>query len=522
MQKINSDTFVKIIRGDYYQTQDEYNKFYVQGDYSNEIQVFIDDIEISGLVRINEDFDYPYYVKIENSTFLNRIDFYKGKFDKGISFRDTKFLDRVYFTSGKFLWLHFAKCNFSDLLAFGGISDPGNFGSVTVEDVSAKSVGAFGGHFKSLSFKGKSAKHIGVYNTGTFINNLSFSNILEDSTISVSNVSINQLFLSGKYYINNTIEIENIDINSLRLHGFTNKGRFLLNNIKVHEKKKKISDITISDFYKLKNITEVQKSKFQSYTPNIIDESLPLYKLHLALDDNFLNEKHKLLLVDESDKRDSYFELQKASLGELEMKNVEMSNFIKLSIVNSDLSTIKLFNSTFPCNKIDGNYKERYEIFNDLYTVSLKQNNKRDQIEYYKSSKKALLYSMFNRHWFKNIPSIISLGLSLVYSDFGTKWLHAFFVVTPLLGALFFCLMMISTKYQVDMSINGIENFKNLLVYYVRFLNPTHSLEFMDNIFRDFKFSENLLFVVFDTFGRIFISIGLFETIQSFRSYSRK
>jgi len=37
MKKINSDTFAKIIRGEYYRTQDEYNKFYVQADYSNEI-----------------------------------------------------------------------------------------------------------------------------------------------------------------------------------------------------------------------------------------------------------------------------------------------------------------------------------------------------------------------------------------------------------------------------------------------------------------------------------------------------
>jgi len=522
MQKIDSDTFIKIIRGDYYQTQTVNGKFYVPTDYSNDLHVYLNNVEVSGWVNINESFAYPYYIKIENTTFLDRIDFNAGVFEKGISFRDTHFLDRVYFSGGKFLWMYFAKCNFIDFLSLGGIGNPGDFGSVTVEDVSAKSVGVFGGHFKSLSFKGKSAKYIGVYNTGTFINSLSFSNVLDDSTISVHNISVNQLFLSGNYYVNNTIEIENIDLHSLRLHDFTNKGRFLLNNIKVHEKRKKISDINISDFYRLKNITEQQKAKFQSYTSIIIDESLPLYRLHLALDDPFLDEKHKLLLVDDNDIVNSYFELKKVTLGELEMKNVEMSRFVKLSIVNTDLSTIKLHNSTFPCERVEGNNKELYEIFNDLYTVSLKQNNKRDQIEYYKSSKKTLLYSMFDQYWFKNMPSIISLGLSLIYSDFGTKWARAFFIVTPLFGALFFSLMMYTTTYQLDFSESGIDNFFNLLVYYVRFLNPAHNIEFMDNVLKNFKFSENLFFVFFDTFGRIFIGIGLFETVQSFRSYSRK
>lgn len=522
MQKINSDTFIKIIRGDYYQTNEEYNKFYVQADYSNQIQVIIKDIEVLGLININEDFDYPYYIKIWSSTFHNRIDFFKGKFDKGISFRDTSFKSEALFTSVNFSMLHFTECNFSDKLIIGNLGDTCDFGNVTLNNISANRVEVFGGHFKSLSFQGKSAKWIGVYNKGTFINNLSFSNNLEDSTVYVNNITINQLFMSGKYNSNNTIEFENIDINTIRLKDFINKGRFLLNNIKVNEKKKKISEITICNFFKLKKITKEQKSTFQSYTPKIIDESLPLYKLHLALNDPFWSEKHKYLLVDASEIIDSYFELEKVSFGELEMKNVEMSNFAKLSIVNSDLSTIKLFNSTFPSNKIKGNYRNKYEIFNALYTVSLKQNNKRDQIDYYKSSKKALLQSMFNKHWFKNIPSIISLGLSMVYSNFGTKWLLAFFVVTPLFGALFFILMMLSAEYEVDFSINGIETFKKLSVYYVRFLNPTHSLEFMDKLFIDYKFSENFLFVLFDTFGRIFIGIGIFETIQSFRCYARK
>jgi len=522
MSVLDSATFIKIIRGDYYNTESEYNQYYISTDSLSEIHVCIDNVTISGKLTIESNISYPFYIKIENTSFLGRIDINDGIFDKGISFRAVHFRDRVYFNGGKFLWIHFAKSKFDNLFAFGGGGGFGNFGSVTISDVTANSFGAYGGQYKSLSFQGKGAKYIGVYNDGTFVNSLSFSNVLEDSTISIHNVAINRLFFSGRYYEKNTIDIENVKINTIRFNSFRNMGSLVFNNITVNKTNQKISNMTISEFFRLKNISEQQKSIFQSYTPIVIDESLPLYKLHLTLDDPYLNEKQQLLLTNENEIQNSLFEMDKVTLGDFEMKNVEMEKFMKISIINTDLSTIKLFNSSFPYKKVKGNNKALYEVFNDLYTVSIKQNNKRDQIEYYKASKSALFRSLFNRNWYRNIPSIISLGLSFIYSNFGTRWTQAFFLMTPVFGALFFCLMLLDSKYCFDFSSNGFVHFRQLLVYYVRFLNPTHSLEFMDSIFINYKFSENLFFVIFDTFGRIFVGIGLFETVQSFRNYVRK
>jgi hypothetical protein len=523
MYTISSDTFIKVIKGDE-KTRELHKRFYVPNDYNDEIHVCFKDTVVTGEVLIKEEFNYPYFIKINQCTFINRIDFWKGTFEKGISAESTSFKDRVYITNGVYKWIRIAKCSFVDFLAIGGIGNPGEFGSITIEDVSAKSLLITGGHFKSLSFRWNKVKHIVVSNRNTFINSLSFSspNKIENSKVSISNILINKLYFSGEYLSSNYVEVENIDLHSIRFNDFINKGKFLLKNIRVNAHSKQVSDLTISEFYIKENVSEDRKSDIQSYTSEIIDESLPLYKLHLPLNDSLIEEKEKLLLIDENDQKDSYFGVDKATLGELEMKKVEMNKFNELTIFNTDLSTIKLYSSTFPCKKITGDSAELYEVFNDLYTVSQSQNNKRDQIEYYKYSKNALLNSMLNKHWFKNIPSIISLGLSWIYSDFGTKWIRALFIVTPLLGALFFTLMMLLTKYDLDISNHGFENFKMLLAYYIRFLNPAHRINFMDNIFSDFIFSNNFIFVLLDTFGRIFIGIGLFETVQSFRSYSRK
>lgn len=522
MLALDSETFTKIIHGDYYNTTSEYNKYYISTDPSSKIHVFIENVTITGKLKIESKISYPFYIKIENALFLDRIDINDGIFDKGISFRNVHFLGNVYFSGGKFRCIYFAKSIFDDFLSFGSNGIDQCFGSVTIEDVSANSVLALGGQYESLSFKGKGAKYIGVHNSDTFINHLSFSNILDESTISVSDISINQLFLAGKYYEKNSIELENVNLHTIRFKDFTNKGTLLFNNIIIHKSRLKVSDITISEFYRLKEISDDQKSIFQSYTPIAIDESLPLYKLNLAFNDPYLDEKDKLLLTNENEAQNSLFELNKVTLGDFEMKNVEMSKFMTISVIDTDLSRIKIFNSPFPCKKLTGSDNTLYEVFNDLYTVSLKQNNKRDQIEYYKASKSALLHSFLNRNWHKNIHSIISLGLSLIYSNFETKWAQAFFIMTPTFGALFFTLMLYGSKYDVDFSSDGFDNFRQLLVYYVRFLNPAHSIEFMDSIFRNYKFSENLYFVIFDTFGRIFVGIGLFETVQSFRNFVRK
>lgn len=520
MQILNSETFLKIIKGDYLNSESEYSKFYITKDYSNDIVIQIKDVQVQNEIVINDNFSYPFLIEILESKFISRVNFVDGVFMKGISFRGVYFHDKVFYNGGNYQWISFAKSQFNDSIAF---SD-GDYNSVRFSEITVKYAGVFGGRYKSLTFEGKGINTIGVYNKDTFINSLGFFWGLLDTDIEISNITINQLYLSGSYSKNNSIEIENTELHTIKLSKFKHKGRFLFNNISLHQKPQKVSNITIAEFYKTKKITNEERAKFQSYSPIKIDESKPLYKLHLALNDPFIEEKQKLLITDGDELKETLFELDKALLGDFELKNVDLEGFKNFQIIDTDLSTVKLFNSIFPSKRIKGNSHSLYEIFNDLYTVAKKQNNKRNQIEYYKASQRALLCSLLNAKFYKNIPSIFSIGLSLIYSNYGTRWTQAFFIITPIFGVLFFCAMVLSTNYDIDynLSHNGIENFYNLLVYYIRYLNPTHKLEFMDSVIDNYNYSTNFWFVFFDTLGRIFVSIGLFETVQSFRKYVRK
>lgn len=77
--------------------------------------------------------------------------------------------------------------------------------------------------------------------------------------------------------------------------------------------------------------------------------------------------------------------------------------------------------------------------------------------------------------------------------------------------------MLLMSNYDLAWSTDG---FRENIANYIKFINPTHKLNFMDTEF--YKYSDNDWFVIFDLLGRIFVGIGIFETIRSFRKYSRK
>lgn len=68
----------------------------------------------------------------------------------------------------------------------------------------------------------------------------------------------------------------------------------------------------------------------------------------------------------------------------------------------------------------------------------------------------------------------------------------------------------------------GFEDFKSFIdvsgdfiIYYVRFLNPTHNYDYMDD------FTPKKLFYFMDFIGRVVISFGLYQTIQAFRKFGK-
>ena len=216
------------------------------------------------------------------------------------------------------------------------------------------------------------------------------------------------------------------------------------------------------------------------------------------------------------------FSCIRSKLGNIHFSDFPFSQIDEIIFNKTSLSEISFFNSTIDTTKLIGSNTDLYEITNELTKIADKQNNRKDQLEYYKASRKFLLKSLLNKKWWKRIPSIFSLLFSLLYSNFGSNWALSLFLTTPLIALLFFSLMMTSS-FSFSLDTEGWNGFKELSVYFIQFLNPTHKLSFMDNVdvFNNYLFSHDFRFVFFNLLGRIFVGIGIYETIISFRKWHR-
>jgi len=345
---------------------------------------------------------------------------------------------------------------------------------------------------------------------------------LKNANVYLERFKLNRLSLSGHYESNTIVEIENVELHSMDINFLKNKGHIKFHNIIVHQEEIETSKITISKFFEKHKVTDEEKVEIQSLTTRKIIESESLTELHLTIGHKYAQNKIDDLFKKKKDSRKNLFEFNKAQIGQMEFKNFPLEKFQGIKIIDTELTSLKTFNSTFPIKKIQGNHKSLYEIFNDLYSIAKTKNNKLEEIQYYKASQGSLLKSLLNKDWWKNTPSIISLFTSKIYSNYGTRWTQSAFLITPIFSSIFFCLMLLSSNFELDLSLEGCKNFQENLVYYVQFLNPIHKITFMDRTTSNFKFSSDLSFVILDFIGRILISIGIFETIISFRKYVRK
>jgi hypothetical protein len=113
-------------------------------------------------------------------------------------------------------------------------------------------------------------------------------------------------------------------------------------------------------------------------------------------------------------------------------------------------------------------------------------------------------------HVFNPISNLIVLSLNGISNWFGSSYIQGA-IFTVLIGGLFFTL-----------GLSHISDFKFTWdyeqwqwEYFVQFLNPTHRFDYMKAI------DENprTWFFIWDFIGRIFVSYGIYQTIQAFRKY---
>jgi hypothetical protein len=532
---LSSEEFKSFLRGD------KKEEILFEGFYSEIKSINSNSIHANNLKLTNElvfdEYDiFTYDITLSNCIFEEQVKFDGGVFNQ-IWFTRCSFLEEVKINNGTFnKWLWYSGCTFNN------------------------AVRIYNGNFKSFHYSNNHSKKQLIINGGVF-DDLHLNSFEEDIDVSIKGVFllINHIFISGTNFrtinikdcninilkidcifsSNALVFIENIKLYYLFFNELTNLGNIFLSNIEVLKFLMKHKELSIEEMYDNSFV-------YEDYEREDIDRAIKRYNIKNVTQyvNNFYkssskflkrNEKlifKKLFYCEGKDYENIFIKVQKPSLkildsvlGTFQIKNLEIKNFEDIILDSSDLSSVKMINSRFPTKKgriksLKNTNKNLYHLYNDLYSSSSKQNNVKEKIEYYKASQVNLLLSTKEETFsFNKLSSIWSLKVSKFYSDYGQNWFKALFVTIFLIGFLFYGLFLISLEnIEFDFSVKGINFYYiNLLEYYPQFLNPTHKISFINEIGVLGKLSSMI-----DLLSRIFIGIGFFEIIRSFRKYVRK
>ncbi len=106
--------------------------------------------------------------------------------------------------------------------------------------------------------------------------------------------------------------------------------------------------------------------------------------------------------------------------------------------------------------------------------------------------------------------------LNIISNGYGKSYFLGI-CFTMLVGCIFFSLSMLGTsKYVFDLFSGEVFIIDNNLSQFLNFLNPTHKFDYLGKNFNYELFGD---FYFWDFTGRIFISYGIYQTIQAFRKY---
>lgn len=246
------------------------------------------------------------------------------------------------------------------------------------------------------------------------------------------------------------------------------------------------------------------------------------------VDDNkndFIVFKRREYLENFKEKTDlSVFTISQSSLGKTEFSDCDLSGF-NFEFNNSKIIDCFITGGTLPgeqSNKEKGDricvfgetkgsekwHEQRASFFSQLKSIFQVQGN-------------ISRATFFHSKWAEEQRAVykkrgvseerISLLLGRISSNHGESWVRAmlFLVFAPMLFyiAYLYFVGRISIYYEFD---------PKLVFAYFEFLNPIHKPDFID---KDAIYSWA---IIFDIFGRIVVSYGIYHFILSFRKFSRK
>ncbi len=151
------------------------------------------------------------------------------------------------------------------------------------------------------------------------------------------------------------------------------------------------------------------------------------------------------------------------------------------------------------------------ETFRILKKHSKDDLNQFKYLEYSKLENEVYFQQLKSVKW-KRFNNYIIFLANKYSNDHNMNWLLGVFF-TAFSGFIFFYLAVISTELiQMSWNINS-EVFVHYLGLYFNFLSPLHTVDLFINE------NPNTGTIVLDFFGRIFVSFGIYQTIQAFRKH---
>lgn len=202
--------------------------------------------------------------------------------------------------------------------------------------------------------------------------------------------------------------------------------------------------------------------------------------------------------------------------GQVSIFNIELSDFSDINDTNDPIE----FNENVSENGVITR-KNKRETFRILKTQLLLNQNSIDALKFssleVKAYTKQLHQNIFVDKQIKKYWQNYSLlKLNWISNKHGLSWWRGV-VFTFLIGLFFFYFSILSTdNYVFSLCDFEYSDFLNSIKYYFEFMLPTHKIDYLINE------KPTAGFYFWDFLGRIFVSYGIYQTIQAFRKFKNK
>jgi len=370
------------------------------------------------------------------------------------------------------------------------------------------------------------------------IENMYFSKTIIKDTVRISDTKIGRLS-----FINNC-KIELLDV-----YGTSINNRFSINN------KNTINRLLLGNsvfsnevtFFNSKfNIFDISNSNFKNdlnFNKNKVIGNIQIHKSNfnnLNFENNIFSSKdeHLLNIRQSSFNGKVYFSNIKAHYYNFTIKDCIFKKFVsfnnsifnKLEILQTRFSDITSFQNTiFDDILIDRTNFEKIAYFDDIQINNIEKSDKRTIRNIKQELQKAnntIDYDIFRAYELnshrkkllkeKKYKDAFILYLGYLYSKNGMNWFRA------LLMTIFISFVFYSIFYWIETT--GIKISKIEIRHYDKFLNGFTKYLIPTNIYNPLveekKFVTGLSWLPF-IMGKIFLSIGIYETIRSFRKFKK-